>query len=84
VSAFTQKRLRAGLAATGEITIHGEVKPVGGIHEKIVAAHLAGYRVVLLPRRNLKDARELPTEVASKMELVFVDSVSEAIAKAMV
>lgn len=84
VSAYQQRALRAGLAATGEITIHGEVKPVGGIHEKIVAAHLAGFRTVLMPRRNLKEARELPTEVASKMELVFVDTVAEAIAKAMV
>lgn len=84
VSAYQQRALRAGLAATGEITIHGEVKPVGGIHEKIVAAHLAGFRTVLMPRRNVKEARELPTEVASKMELVFVDSVAEAIAKAMV
>jgi ATP-dependent Lon protease len=84
VSAYQQRPLRAGLAATGEITIHGEVKPVGGIHEKIVAAHLAGFRTVLMPRRNMKDARELPSEVASKMEIVFVDSVAEAIAKAMV
>ena len=84
ISAYQQKPLRAGLAATGEITIHGEVKPVGGIHEKIVAAHLAGFRTVLMPRRNLKEARELPSEVASKMEIVFVDSVAEAIAKAMV
>ena len=83
VSAYQQRPLRAGLAATGEITIHGEVKPVGGIHEKIVAAHLAGFRTVLMPRRNLKEARELPSEVASKMEIVFVDSVAEAIAKAM-
>jgi ATP-dependent Lon protease len=84
ISAYQQRPLRAGLAATGEITIHGEVKPVGGIHEKIVAAHLAGFRTVLMPRRNIKEARELPTEVASKMEIVFVDSVAEAIAKAMV
>ena len=83
VSAYQQRPLRAGLAATGEITIHGEVKPVGGIHEKVVAAHLAGFRTVLMPRRNLKEARELPSEVASKMEIVFVDSVAEAIAKAM-
>jgi ATP-dependent Lon protease len=84
VSAYQQRPLRAGLAATGEITIHGEVKPVGGIHEKIVAAHLAGFRTVLMPRRNIKEARELPSEVASKMEIVFVDTVAEAIAKAMV
>jgi ATP-dependent Lon protease len=84
VSAYQQRPIRARLAATGEITIHGEVKPVGGIHEKIVAAHLAGFRTVLMPRKNVKDARELPTEVASKMEIVFVDTVAEAIAKALV
>jgi ATP-dependent Lon protease len=83
VSAYTQKRLRPRLAATGEITILGEVKPVGGIHEKIVAAHLAGIRTVLLPRRNLREARELPDEVAAKMELIYVESVAEAIEKAL-
>ncbi|MGH7488845.1 MAG: lipid II flippase MurJ, partial [bacterium] len=63
VLADQQRPVRAGLAATGEITIHGEIKPVGGIHEKIVAAHLAGFRTVLMPRRNLKEARALPLEV---------------------
>jgi ATP-dependent Lon protease len=84
LSAYQQRPLRAGLAATGEITIHGEVKPVGGIHEKIVAARLAGFRTVLMPRRNIKEARELPAEVASKMEIIFVDTVAEAVAKALV
>lgn len=83
VSAYQQRPLRAGLAATGEITIHGDVKPVGGIHEKIVAAHLAGFRTVLLPRRNLREVRALPQEVAATLELVLVDSVGEAIAKAV-
>ena len=83
VSAYQQRPLRARLAATGEITIHGEVKPVGGIHEKLVAAHLAGFRTILMPRRNVKDARELPAEVASKLEIVLVDSVTEAIGKAL-
>jgi ATP-dependent Lon protease len=84
LSAYQQRPLRAALAATGEITIHGEVKPVGGIHEKIVAARLAGFRTVLMPRRNIKEARELPAEVASKMEIIFVDTVAEAVAKALV
>ncbi len=84
VSAYTQKALKPHLAATGEITIHGEIKPVGGIHEKMVAAHLAGIRTVLMPRRNLRDGRELPDEVASRLELIYVDSVAEAIDKALV
>jgi ATP-dependent Lon protease len=84
ISAYTQRSLKANLAATGEITIMGEVKPVGGIHEKVVAAHLVGIRTVLLPRRNLREGRDLPDEVASKVELVFVDSVAEAIERALV
>jgi ATP-dependent Lon protease len=84
VSAYTQKALRPRIAATGEITIHGEVKPVGGVYEKVVAAHLSGIRTVLLPRRNLREGRDLPDEVASKMELIYVDSVAEAIQRALV
>ena len=83
VSAYTQRPLRAHLAATGEITIMGEVKPIGGVHEKVVAAHLAGIRTILLPRRNLREGRDLPDEVAAKMELIFVDTVAEAIEKAL-
>jgi len=84
ISAYTQRPLKANLAATGEITIMGEIKPVGGIHEKVVAAHLVGIRTVLLPRRNLREGRDLPDEVAAKMELIYVDSVAEAIEKALV
>ncbi|HZS38029.1 MAG TPA: S16 family serine protease [Polyangia bacterium] len=83
ISAYTRRALKPRLAATGEITIHGEVKPVGGIHEKVVAAHLAGIRTVLMPRRNLREGRELPDEVAARMELIYVDSVAEAITKAL-
>lgn len=83
VSAYTQRPLRPRIAATGEITIHGEVKPVGGVYEKVVAAHHAGIRTVLLPRRNLRDGRDLPDEVASRMELIYVDSVAEAIQRAL-
>ncbi len=83
VSAYTHRALRPRLAATGEITIHGEVKPVGGIHEKVVAAHLAGVRTVLLPRRNLREGRALAAELVSKVEIVYVGNVAEAIARAL-
>jgi ATP-dependent Lon protease len=83
VSAYTQKPLKPRLAATGELTLHGHVQPVGGIHEKLVAAHLAGIRTVLIPKANLKDARALPREVTSQLELIFVDSVADAIARAL-
>jgi ATP-dependent Lon protease len=83
VSAYTQKALKPGLAATGELTLHGHVGPVGGIHEKLVAAHLAGYRAVVLPKQNLKEARALPVEVTAAIELIFVDNVADAIARAL-
>ncbi|MCC6335188.1 MAG: tetratricopeptide repeat protein [Myxococcales bacterium] len=83
VSAFTQKPLKPALAATGELTLHGVVMAVGGIHEKLVAAHLAGVKTVLLPKQNLKDARALPDEVTRGLELIFVESVAEAITKAL-
>ncbi|MEW5737972.1 MAG: S16 family serine protease [Myxococcota bacterium] len=83
VSAFTQRPLKPALAATGELTLHGVVMAVGGIHEKLVAAHLAGVKTVLLPKQNLKDARALPDEVTRGLELIFVESVAEAITKAL-
>lgn len=83
VSAFTQKPLKPKLAATGELTLHGVVMAVGGIHEKLVAAHLAGFKTVLLPKQNLKEARALPDEVLRELELVYVESVAEAITKAL-
>lgn len=83
VSAFTQKPLKPALAATGELTLHGVVNAVGGIHEKLVAAHLAGVKTVLLPKHNLKEARALPDEVTRELELIFVESVAEAIRLAL-
>ncbi len=83
ISAYTQRPLRARLAATGEITIYGEVKPVGGIHEKIVSAMHNGVRTVLLPRRNLREARDLPEEVRRSVELIYVDTVAEAVPRAL-
>lgn len=83
ISAYTQRPLRARLAATGEITIHGEVKPIGGLHEKLVSALHGGVRTVLLPRRNLREAREVPEEVRNAIELIYVDTVAEAVPRAL-
>jgi ATP-dependent Lon protease len=83
VSAYTRRPLKARLGATGEITIHGEVKPVGGIHEKLVAAHLAGIKTVLLPKRNLREGRDLPAELTARVEVIYVGTVAEAIEKAL-
>ncbi|XHF22491.1 hypothetical protein NR800_19315 [Corallococcus interemptor] len=78
LSAYTQRPLPARLAVTGELTLNGEVRRVGGVHEKLVAAYLEGMRVVLHPRRNLDDVAALPPEVSGRLRLIAVDSLDEA------
>lgn len=83
ISAYTGRPLKGALAASGEITILGEVRQVGGIHEKMVAAKLYGIKTVIVPRRNLREVRELPSEVRDAIEFMHVDSVGEAITKVL-
>ncbi|NBD11597.1 S16 family serine protease [Corallococcus silvisoli] len=78
LSAYTQRPLPARLAVTGELTLSGDVRQIGGVHEKLVAAHLEGMRVVLHPRRNLQEVAALPPDVAGRLRLVAVDSLDEA------
>jgi len=76
-SLLTGRPIRADLGMTGEITLRGKVLPVGGIKQKVLAAHRAGLRTVIMPARNEKDLDEIPDEVRQEMQFVFVDSVSE-------
>jgi ATP-dependent Lon protease len=75
--------VRGDTAMTGEVTLSGLVLPVGGIREKVLAAHRAGIRRVILPRENLKDTVELPDYVHEAIEFVFVDRVEEVLAAAI-
>jgi ATP-dependent Lon protease len=68
---------------TGEITLRGAVLPVGGIKEKVIAAHRAGIDRVILPKRNEKDVREVPEEVRSGLTFHFVETVEEVIQEAI-
>jgi ATP-dependent Lon protease len=82
-SLFTGTSLRPRLAMTGEITLTGQVLPVGGIKEKVLAAHRAGIDKVLLPSRNEKDFREeIPEAVRKELEVQFVTEASEVLAEA--
>ena len=83
ISAYTRRALKPRLAATGEITLQGGVRPVGGLHEKLLAARLAGVETVIVPRKNLFDLRELSREVLDKVSLVYVDSLPEALEHAL-
>ncbi len=77
LSLFTNRKVRHDVAMTGEITLRGHILPVGGIKEKVLAAHRAGIRRVLLPERNKRDIIEIKDEVKREMEFVFVSNVSE-------
>ncbi len=82
-SVATGRLVRSDTAMTGEITLRGEVLPVGGIKEKVLAAHRAGIRRVILSRRNERDLEDIPPEVRRDMEFVLVDTVAEVLANAL-
>jgi ATP-dependent Lon protease len=83
VSVLSDRRARGTAAMTGEISLRGRVLPVGGIKAKVMAAARAGVTTVLLPRRNEKDLIEVPQEVLEKLEIVPIDSIDEALEKAL-
>ncbi|HEV3470712.1 MAG TPA: endopeptidase La [Pyrinomonadaceae bacterium] len=78
-SLMTGRRVRADTAMTGEITLSGLVFPVGGIKEKVLAAHRAGLRRVVLPARNEPDTEDIPEDVRKELEFVYVGRISEAL-----
>jgi ATP-dependent Lon protease len=78
-SLLSERLVRADVGMTGEITLRGQVLPVGGIKEKVLAAHRAGLRTVILPKRNEKDLDELPSDVREEMNFVLVDNIGEVL-----
>lgn len=79
VSLVSGRPVRPDVGMTGEITLRGKVMPVGGIKEKVLAAHRAGLKTVLLPKRNELDLEELPDEIREVTEFVLLDCVDDAI-----
>jgi ATP-dependent Lon protease len=80
VSVFTGIPVRADVAMTGEITLRGEVLPIGGLKEKLLAAQRGGIKTVLIPEQNVKDLAEIPDNVKNKLEIVpvrWIDKVLE-------
>ena len=84
ISALTETPIRRDLAMTGEITLRGRVLPVGGIKEKILAAHRMGIKKVLLPGDNQKDLEEISEKVKKKMEFKIVWNLDEVLSEALV
>ncbi len=83
VSLLTGKPASSEVAMTGEVTLRGRVLPVGGVKQKVLAAHRAGLRTVILPKRNEPDLDDLPDEVRSEMTFVPVETIDEALPHAL-
>src|SRR5687768_15478916 len=69
VSALTGTPARANVAMTGEITLRGEVLPIGGLKEKLLAAHRGGIKIVLIPEDNVKDLTEIPENIKNRLDI---------------
>jgi ATP-dependent Lon protease len=83
VSLALGRKVRSDVAMTGEISLRGKVLPIGGLEEKVLAAHRAGITTVIMPRRNEPDLEELPQELRSHMEFLPVDDVREVLTAAL-
>ena len=84
ISTLTDTPVRKDIAMTGEITLRGKVLPVGGIREKVMAAHRAGIRKVLLPKDNEVDIQDIPEVVRNDMEFVLLKNVNDALKEVLV
>jgi ATP-dependent Lon protease len=83
VSLFSGRPVRNDVAMTGEITLRGHILPIGGVKEKVLAAHRAGVRRVFLPERNKKDLVDIPEEIRKDMDLVTAEHVDQVIEQAL-
>ncbi|KAF0112478.1 MAG: ATP-dependent Lon protease [Chloroflexi bacterium] len=83
VSAFSERKVKKEVGMTGEITLRGNVLPVGGVREKILAAHRAGLRVILLPEKNKKDLVEVPKKVLDDLKIILVRHMDEVLKVAL-
>ena len=83
-SAYTGRKVRGDTAMTGEITLTGEVLPIGGVKEKVLAANQFGIKQILLPEKNRRDLEELPASVRDKLHFVYVKNVDDVLNHALV
>jgi ATP-dependent Lon protease len=84
VSALTRVPVRRVVAMTGEITLRGRVLPIGGLKEKVLAAHRAGITTVLIPKDNKKDLRDIPKKIRAQLRMIPVEFVDDVLRIALV
>src|SRR6185295_4599185 len=82
-SLYTGRRVRSDTAMTGEITLSGLVFPIGGVKEKVLAAHRAGIQRIILPSRNEADIDDIPEDVRKELQIVFVSRINEVLDAAL-
>lgn len=84
ISAITERKVRADVAMTGEITLRGRVLPIGGLKEKLLAAKTAGVKKVLVPKKNMRDVAEISEEITDGLEIIPVTTMDEVLQNALV
>ncbi len=83
VSLISGRKVKPRLGMTGEITLRGQVLPIGGVKEKVLAAHRNGLRTVILPKRNEQDLDDVPDEIKKSMKFVFAETVDDVLNSAL-
>jgi len=84
ISALKQIPVRADLAMTGEITLRGRELPIGGLKEKIIAAHRGGIKKILIPKENEKDLRDVPKSISKQVEIIPVEHMDEVLSHSLI
>ncbi len=84
ISALTKRKVRSDVAMTGEITLRGNVLPIGGLKEKVLAAYREGMHTIILPKENTRDIEEIPKNIRDKLEFVPVEHMDEVLKTALI
>ena len=79
VSLISGRKVKPKVGMTGEITLRGQVLPIGGVKEKVLAAHRNGLRTIILPKRNEQDLDDVPDEIKKTMKFIFVETVDDVL-----
>jgi ATP-dependent Lon protease len=83
VSLVSGRKVKPKVGMTGEITLRGQVLPIGGVKEKVLAAHRNGLRTIILPKRNKQDIDDVPDEIKKSMKFIYVETVDDVIQSAL-